>query len=164
MSITDVAGGRRVAGPGGPDDGGSSRAARAGRRFGLGVVVVAIIAVILLFSVGIDLWTDALWFQSVGFDSVFWTRIGATLGLGVGAFLIAAVVLLGNLWLAGRLAPPPGEGGRVASARWSTGSTTPPRRPTIGAAGALAVRPRPRPVGRPDRRTRSPSTSATCPT
>ncbi len=102
---------RRRRGPGGPDDGGSSRAARVGRRFGLGVVVVAIIAVILLFSVGIDLLTDALWFQSVGFDSVFWTRIGATVGLGVGAFLIAAVALLGNLWIAGRLAPPPGEGG-----------------------------------------------------
>ncbi len=102
---------RRRRGPGGPDDGGSSRAARVGRRFGLGVVVVAVIAVILLFSVGIDLLTDALWFQSVGFDSVFWTRIGATVGLGVGAFLIAAVALLGNLWIAGRLAPPPGEGG-----------------------------------------------------
>ncbi|HEV8403084.1 MAG TPA: UPF0182 family protein [Candidatus Limnocylindrales bacterium] len=102
---------RRGRGPGGPDDGGSSRAARAGRRFGLGVIVVAIIAVFLLFSVGIDLWTDALWFKSVGFDSVFWTRIGATLGLGVAAFLVAAIALLGNLWIAGRLAPPPGEGG-----------------------------------------------------
>jgi hypothetical protein len=102
---------RRGRGPGGPDDGGSSRAARAGRRVGLGVIVVAVIALFLLFSVGIDLWTDALWFKSVGFDSVFWTRIGATLGLGVGAFLIAAIALLGNLWIAGRLAPPPGEGG-----------------------------------------------------
>ena len=45
---------RRRRGPGGPDDGGSSRAARVGRRFGLGVMVVAVIAVILLFSVGID--------------------------------------------------------------------------------------------------------------
>ena len=25
---------------------------------------------------GIDLWTDAIWYQSVGFDSVFWTRLG----------------------------------------------------------------------------------------
>ncbi len=102
---------RRRRGPGGPDDGGSSRAARAGRRFGLGVMVVAIVAVILLFSVGIDLLTDALWFQSVGFDSVFWTRIGATVGLGVGAFLIAAVALLANLWIAGRLSPPPSDEG-----------------------------------------------------
>src|SRR4051812_15318403 len=109
VSITERR--RRGRGPGGPDDGGSSRAARAGRRFGLGVAVIAVISVILLFSVGIDLWTDALWFRSVGFDSVFWTRIGATVGLGVGAFLIAAIALLTNLWIAGRLAPPPGEGG-----------------------------------------------------
>jgi hypothetical protein len=102
--------GRRGRGPGGPDDGGSSRAARAGRRFGIGVAIVAIVAIFLLFSVGIDLFTDALWFKSVGFDAVFWTRIGATVALGVGAFLIAAIALLGNLWIAGRLAPPPGEG------------------------------------------------------
>jgi uncharacterized membrane protein (UPF0182 family) len=104
--------GRSSRGPGGPDDGGSSRAARAGRRFGLGVIIVAILAVILLFSVGIDLWTDALWFRSVGFDSVFWTRLIATFGLGVGAFVVATIVLLGNLWLAGRLTPlAPAEGG-----------------------------------------------------
>ena len=101
----------RRRGPGGPDDGGSSRAARAGRRLGIGVVIVAILAVILLFSVGIDLWTDALWFKSVGFDSVFWTRLVATFGLGVGAFAIAAIVFFGNLWIAGRLTPPPSADG-----------------------------------------------------
>ena len=93
--------------PGGPDDGGGSRAARAGRRFGLGALLIIALAVFLLFSVGIDLWTDALWFDSVGFDPVFWTRVTATLGLGVGAFVVALIVLFGNLWLAGRLAPPP---------------------------------------------------------
>ncbi|MEP6638056.1 MAG: UPF0182 family protein [Chloroflexota bacterium] len=101
----------RGRGPGGPDDGGPGRAARAGRRVGLVAIVIALIALFLLFSVGIDLWTDALWFGSVHFDSVFWTRLTATLGLGVGAFLVAAAVLLGNLWLAGRLAPQaPAEG------------------------------------------------------
>jgi len=93
-------------GPGGPDDGARSGGSGAGRRFVLGLILVAVIAVFLLFSFGIDLWTDALWFISVGFDSVFWTRLIATFGLGVGAFVVAALVLLGNLWLAGRLAPP----------------------------------------------------------
>src|SRR6476620_2276507 len=98
-------------GPGGPNDGGPGRAARTGRRVGLYAIVAAIIAVFLLFSVGIDLWTDARWFHSVGFDSVFWTRVVATVGLGVAAFAIAAAVFLGNLWLAGRLAPPPSADG-----------------------------------------------------
>ncbi len=98
-------------GPGGPNDGAPGRAGRAGRRLGLYAIVGGVIAVFLLFSVGIDLWTDALWFRSVGFDSIFWTRVGATFGLGVAAFVISAAVFLGNLWLAGRLAPPPSPDG-----------------------------------------------------
>ncbi len=104
----------RRRGPGGPNDGGDlgGRAARAGRRFGLGAVIVAVLALVVLFGVGLDLWTDALWYTSVGFDSVFWTRLTATLGLFTGAGILAAVVLFANLWLARRLSPPPGEGGR----------------------------------------------------
>jgi hypothetical protein len=105
-------GGSRGRGPGGPDDGGSSRAARAGRRVGLWAFLALAFALFLLFSVGIDLWTDALWYVSVGFDSVFWTRLIATVGLGVGALALAAIVLYVNLWLAGRLTPPPVAGGR----------------------------------------------------
>jgi len=103
----------RPRGPGGPDDGGrfGGRAARAGQRYGLVAGIVIILGLVLLFGVGLDLWTDALWYVSVGFDSVFWTRLSATLGLFAGAFVLAAVVLLGNLWLARRLAPPPGTGG-----------------------------------------------------
>jgi uncharacterized protein len=112
--ITDLRrrGGRWRGGPGGPNDGGPSRAARAGRRFGIAAAVIAVIAVFLVFSFGLDLWTDALWYRSVGFDSVFWTRLAATFGLGAGAFVLALIVLFGNLWLAGRLAPPSSvEGG-----------------------------------------------------
>src|SRR4051794_35466217 len=105
---------RRGRGPGGPDDGGPGRAARMGRRIGIGLGIAAVIAIFLLFSFGIDLWTDALWYQSVGFDPVFWTRITATIGLGLGAFVLALIVLFGNLWLAGRLVPDAedGQGGR----------------------------------------------------
>ena len=103
----------RRRGPGGPDDGDDfgGRAARAGRRFGLGVGLVVVFGLVLLFGVGLDLWTDALWYTSVGFDSVFWTRLTVTLGLFAGAFVLAIVVLFANLWLARRLAPPPSEGG-----------------------------------------------------
>ena len=103
----------RRRGPGGPNDGGDlgGRAARAGARFGLGAVILAILVLVVLFGVGLDLWTDALWYKSVGFDPIFWTRLTATLGLFAAAGLLAAVVLFANLWLARRLSPPPGEGG-----------------------------------------------------
>ncbi len=106
----------RRRGPGGPNDGGDlgGRAARAGRRFGLGVGMFVVLGLVLLFGVGLDLWTDALWYSSVGFDAVFWTRLTATLGLLAGAFVLALIVLLANLWLARRLAPPPSEGGTNA--------------------------------------------------
>ena len=40
------------------------------------VAVVIVVFVVLMLLVGIQLWTDAIWFKSVGFDAVFWTRIG----------------------------------------------------------------------------------------
>ena len=109
----------RRRGPGGPNDGATlgGRAASAGRRFGLGLGIVIVLALVVLFGVGLDLWTDALWYASVGFDAVFWTRLTATLGLFAGATVLAAVVLLANLWLARRLAPPPTPGGVTNSLR-----------------------------------------------
>ena len=93
--------------PGGPDDGaGMGR----GRRIGLWVMVAALIALFVLFTFGIDLWTDALWYASVHFDGVFWTRVGAQALLFIGGLVLALVVLLGNLALAARLSPPPGTG------------------------------------------------------
>jgi uncharacterized protein len=68
----------------------------------------AVLVLILLFGAGIlEFWTDVIWYQSVGFDGVFWTRVAAGASLFVGVTLLALVVLLGNLWLARRLAPPP---------------------------------------------------------
>jgi uncharacterized protein len=80
-----------------------------------GVVVVAIVFVVLMLAVGIQLWTDAIWFRSVGFDQVFWTRVGVQVGLFIGGLVLALVILLGNLWLAGRLTPPvdPSRGGTI---------------------------------------------------
>jgi len=103
----------RAGGPGGPNDGGGFRAAlgRAGRNAGLAIATLVVLALITLFAVGIELWTDALWFQSVGYDQVFWTRIGAQAGLFALGLVLALVILLGNLWLATRLTPPAGEGG-----------------------------------------------------
>src|SRR5688572_21138112 len=93
---------------GGPDDG--ARPPSIGsifRRLGLAAVGIVVLLVILLVSVGIDLWTDVIWYQSVGFVSVLSTRLGAQLALFFAGLAIALIVLLGTLWLAGRLVPPP---------------------------------------------------------
>ena len=81
---------------------------------GLGWIALGIVLllVVSLLSFGLDLWTDALWYRSVGFDSVFWTRLGAQVGLFAVAGLATLLILLGNLALAGRLMPPP-ESGRT---------------------------------------------------
>ena len=74
-----------------------------------------------MLAVGINLWTDAIWYRSVGFDQVFWTRLGIQVGLfALGGLSSPCVVLLGNLWLAGRLAPPaaPARSAAARSASW----------------------------------------------
>ena len=97
--------------PGGPGGGGGG-AGRIRRRDGGGPslrlwVFGAIVVLVLLFGAGLlEFWTDVIWYRSVGFDSVFWTRIGAGAGLFLGVAALALVVFLGNLWLARRLAPP----------------------------------------------------------
>jgi uncharacterized protein len=95
-------------GVGGPRDGGFSIRSRLTTI----VVVAVVIFVILMFAVGIDLWTDVIWYRSVGFDQVFWTRLGSQAGLFALGGVIALVVLLFNVWLAGRLSPST-EGGAV---------------------------------------------------
>jgi len=98
-------GGARV---GGPDDGaGPPSIGSILRRLGLAAVVVVVVTLLSLGAVGIDLWTDAIWYESVGFESVFWTRLGAQVGLFTAMLIGALFILLLNLWLAGRLAPPP---------------------------------------------------------
>src|SRR3990172_5138846 len=70
-------------------------------------LVVAVFTVIILFGTGaIEFWTDAIWYESVDFDGIFWTRVWASIALFVGGAAITLVVLLGNLWIANRLAPP----------------------------------------------------------
>lgn len=106
-------GGRRPPRPpaGGPGDGSSwrDRTRALGPQVLLVVVGLVLLAAVLLVGTGLDLATDAIWFQSVGFDGVFWTRLGAQVLLFVAALVAALAFLLGNLWLAGRLAPPPDE-------------------------------------------------------
>lgn len=102
-------GGRRARPPvGGPNDG--ARPPSAGtliRRAGLFIVIAAILAFLFLAGSVVNLWTDVAWYQSVGFDGVFWTRLGSQAGLFAIGLAVTLLFLLLNLWLAGRLIPPP---------------------------------------------------------
>ena len=69
-----------------------------------------------MLVVGVQLWTDAIWFKSVGFDGVFWIRVGVQVGLFIAGLFLALAVLLANVWLAGRLVPP-GDTGRGGTLR-----------------------------------------------
>jgi uncharacterized protein len=76
-------------------------------RIGAGWIVAGIAVVaFLLLTVGVGFWTDLLWYRSVGYESVLWIRVGATTGLFALGLVLGLVVLLGNLFLADRLAPP----------------------------------------------------------
>jgi uncharacterized protein len=102
-------GGRRPPRPrvvvGGPDDG--ARQGGTFRRFGLAMALGALVLVVVLLGVGVSFLTDAIWFQSVGFQSVFWTRVVTQAGLFAIGGIVALAFLLLNYWLAGRLLPPP---------------------------------------------------------
>jgi hypothetical protein len=91
---------------GGPNDGAPRVPSRL-RGFGIALVVFGIIAFVTLAGFVLDLITDAMWFKSVGFDGVFFTRLGTQAALFIGVAIAAAIFLGFNLWLAGRLAPPP---------------------------------------------------------
>src|ERR1035437_2827276 len=68
-------------------------------------IIVAFSLITTFFTVGIQLTTDAIWYQSIGYAGVFWTRIWSQLGLFVlGAITAFAAVWL-NVWVAGRLIP-----------------------------------------------------------
>jgi uncharacterized membrane protein (UPF0182 family) len=72
--------------------------------FGITLVTILIL-LSLFFSVGVGLWTDSIWYQSVGYANVFWTQVGSEVGLfalgAIGGFMF----LLINIWLPGRVIP-----------------------------------------------------------
>jgi uncharacterized membrane protein (UPF0182 family) len=71
----------------------------------LGVIALAIIVLVTIFALTVGLATDAIWFQSVGYGSVFWTRLGTQILFFVVGVAVAFAVLWINVWLAGRFIP-----------------------------------------------------------
>ena len=156
----------RTGGPGRPGGPGRRRTARSpddasppGRGFGLRgsaliSVVVFLVFLVVLFGRGlVELWTDVLWYDSVGFDQVIWTRLGAQVGLFVVGAVLSLVVLLGNLWLAGRMARPPADGSGGPLRSWIerlTEAAQAAERGMDGGGFEGLGRRGPRPVGPPE--------------
>jgi uncharacterized membrane protein (UPF0182 family) len=67
---------------------------------GLGLFVV----VAVLFFTIMDLYADMAWFETLGVTSVLWKRIVSEWVLFLAAWVVASGVLVGNWWLARRLA------------------------------------------------------------
>ncbi len=110
-----------------PNQGGGGGAGRQGRggsvlRVGAtGLLAAVVVAILLILTVGgtlINLVTDGMWYQSVGYAQVLWTRLGAQLALFLGVGLAVLVILLIDLLVASRLAPPPPPGGGSLRRLW----------------------------------------------
>jgi uncharacterized membrane protein (UPF0182 family) len=71
----------------------------------LGAIALLIVVLLSVFATTVGFATDAIWFQSIGFGNVFWTRVGSQVLFFVVGAAIAFLVLWFNLWLAGRLIP-----------------------------------------------------------
>ncbi|HEX2895607.1 MAG TPA: UPF0182 family protein, partial [Marmoricola sp.] len=70
------------------------------------VLTLVVLALLLIgFSLFAGIWTDKLWFTSIGYGAVFstllWTKIAMFLVFG----LVMGLVVGGNLWIAFRLRP-----------------------------------------------------------
>ncbi|MFT3862520.1 UPF0182 family protein [Micropruina sp.] len=70
------------------------------------LLTLAIAAVaVVVFAVFTQVWTDKLWFDSMGFGTVFTTELITRLALFVGIGGVMALLIGGNMWLAIRLRP-----------------------------------------------------------
>jgi uncharacterized membrane protein (UPF0182 family) len=80
---------------------------KVGRRLRVAVlIVVALVVLLILWSVFVSQYTDLLWFRSVGYSSVFTRRLVTELLLFVVFGLAMAAVIVANVIVAYRLRPP----------------------------------------------------------
>jgi len=93
----------------GGDEGGAppavARQRRAGKRGPLVPTLVILLGLGLLLSSLATFWTEILWYESVGFRSVFTTALGAKLLLGVLGGLLTAAIVASSLVIAYRNRP-----------------------------------------------------------
>jgi uncharacterized membrane protein (UPF0182 family) len=99
-------------------------------------VAIALLALAgVAFVAGVDTYTDWLWYESVGYGTVFSTVLWTKVAAAVVAGLAAAAATYANLRLALRLAPAPFSERRVLTVEGRTVELPDPRR----LVGALAL-------------------------
>ncbi|WP_240322575.1 UPF0182 family membrane protein [Austwickia chelonae] len=71
----------------------------------LAVTGLVLVVVMALAVFGSFVWTQLMWFQSLGYSSVFWTQIGSQVALFLGGMVIAGAVVASSLVLGYRMRP-----------------------------------------------------------
>ena len=66
------------------------------------VVGIALVVVAVLGDALIQMYTDALWYASLGYAGVYWTRIGIAAVVRVAVGVLGAALVLLNLWFVAR--------------------------------------------------------------
>lgn len=84
---------------------GFSRRLGTGRTRLLLPILATLAALVVAYLVFTTVWTDLLWYRSVGFSSVFTTQLWARVGLFVGSGLLLALIVGANMVIAYRLRP-----------------------------------------------------------
>jgi uncharacterized protein len=67
--------------------------------------VIAVVALIVIVSIAAGISTDFLWYQAIGYTSVFGTTYGTKWALFIVTAVFMAVVIGANVWLAYRIRP-----------------------------------------------------------
>ena len=89
-----------------PMDPWARRRGRSGRSVRVSRVIAGILLALiaLIATVGVELYTDVLWFQSIGFASIFTTAITTQIALFLLGFLVFLAGYLGSVFVSRRLA------------------------------------------------------------
>src|SRR5262247_2333443 len=86
--------------------------ARRPRRFRFRLLLLAVVPLAVVLPMVAGMYTNWLWFQQLGYQTVFTTTLGAKAWLGAAVGLITAALIWLNFKLALRLSPPTSGGAR----------------------------------------------------
>ena len=68
-------------------------------------ILFVLFLLFVLYNVGLGFLSDLVWFGSLGYESILWTRVTASFGLFVAATLLTWLFIAVNVLIARRLAP-----------------------------------------------------------